>query len=39
MYKKGKSIPEEELAVQVADVDGVHVNNVNVLKASQCKVG
>lgn len=39
MYKKKESIPEEELSVQVADVDGVHVNNVNVPKASQCKVG
>lgn len=33
------SAPEEELSVEVADIDRVHVNDVNVLEASQSEVG
>ena len=32
-------LPEQELAVEVGDVNGVHVNNMDVLEASQGQVG
>ena len=31
-------IPEQELSVQVTNVDRVHVDDMNVFKARQCKV-
>lgn len=31
-YYQDTAAPEEELSVQVADVDGVHVNDVNILE-------
>lgn len=31
--------PKEELSVQITDVYGVHVNNVNVLESCQGEVG
>jgi hypothetical protein len=34
----GKDGPEEELAVQVGDVDGVHVDHMDVLEAEQGEV-
>lgn len=29
-----RAIPEEKLAIKVTEIDGVHVDNVNVLEAS-----
>ena len=31
-------MPEQELAVEVGHVDGVHVNYVDLAKAAQCQV-
>jgi hypothetical protein len=31
-------VSKEELAVKIAEVDGVKVNDVNFAKAGQCKV-
>lgn len=31
-------LPEEELAIQVWDIDGVHINNINVSEANQTQI-
>jgi hypothetical protein len=33
-----RQLPEEELAIEVGDVNGVHVDNVDVAKAGEGKV-
>jgi len=33
------STPEKKLAVQITDIDGVHVDNMNVLESSQRQIG
>lgn len=33
------ALPEEELAIEVGDVDSVHVNDMDVCKAQQGQVG
>jgi hypothetical protein len=37
--ERTNSAPEQELSVQVTDVDGVHVNNVDVLEPSKSEIG
>jgi hypothetical protein len=32
-------IPEEKLTIEIADVDGVHVDEMDVLEPSQSKIG
>ena len=36
--KRVDCVPEQELAVQIRDVDGVHVNDMNIRKARQGQV-
>lgn len=37
--RRKKRIPEQELAIQVTDVDGVHVDDMDILEARKSKVG
>lgn len=32
-------IPEEELSVKIADVYGIHVDDMNILEPGKCQVG
>jgi hypothetical protein len=31
-------LPKKKLPIQIADVDGVHINDVNILKPRKCEV-
>jgi hypothetical protein len=37
--RRAKRVPEEELAVEIADINGVHVDDMNILEAGQSQVG
>ena len=36
---QSKYAPEQELTIEIADIDGVHVDDVNILEPCQRKVG
>lgn len=36
---KGRYVPEQELTVQIADVDGVHVDNMDILESGKSQIG
>lgn len=39
VLKSGIGAPEQKLTIEVADIDGVHINDVNILEPCQREVG
>lgn len=39
MGRVTQNVPEKELPVQITDVNGIHVNDMDVLEPWQCEIG
>ena len=33
------NLPEQKLAIEIADIDCIHINNMNILEASKRQIG